>query len=230
MAVLSKRIRAIHKKFEMGRTYSVEKALTFVKDNASAKFVESIDVAINLGVDPRKSDQVVRGSTILPNGIGKIVRIAVFAQGVSAETAMAAGADIVGLDDLAESIKAGNINFDIIIASPDTMRVVGTLGQILGPRGLMPNPKVGTITNNVAEAVRNAKSGQIRYRADKAGIIHCSIGIASFEVKALQQNLETLLDDLNKLKPNSAKGIYIKLISVSSTMGIGVIIDRAFLG
>ena len=230
MAVLSKRIRAIHKKFEMDRTYSVEKALTFVKDNASAKFVESIDVAINLGVDPRKSDQVVRGSTILPNGIGKIVRIAVFAQGVNAETAMAAGADIVGLDDLAESIKVGNINFDIIIASPDTMRVVGTLGQILGPRGLMPNPKVGTITNNVAEAVRNAKSGQIRYRADKAGIIHCSIGIASFEVKALQQNLETLLDDLNKLKPNSAKGIYIKLISVSSTMGIGVMIDRAFLG
>ncbi|NQY51272.1 MAG: 50S ribosomal protein L1 [Piscirickettsiaceae bacterium] len=230
MAVHSKRIRAIYKKFEMGRTYSVERALTFVKDNASAKFVESIDVAINLGVDPRKSDQVVRGSTLLPNGIGKTVRVAVFAQGVSAETALAAGADIVGLDDLAESIKAGNVNFDVIIASPDTMRVVGTLGQVLGPRGLMPNPKVGTITSNLAEAIKNAKSGQVRYRADKAGIVHCSIGIASFKVKALQQNLETLLDDLNKLKPNSSKGIYIKLISVSSTMGIGVMIDRSFLG
>lgn len=229
MAALGKRTRAIHEKLEVGKQYLVEEALSFVKDNASAKFVESIDVAINLGVDPRKSDQVVRSSTVLPNGTGKTVRVAVFAQGANAEAATAAGADIVGFDDLAESIKAGNMDFDVVIASPDAMRVVGTLGQVLGPRGLMPNPKVGTVTPNVAEAVKNAKAGQVRYRTDKAGIIHCPIGNASFEVAALQQNLDALLEDLNKLKPSSAKGIYIQRISVSSTMGAGITIDKSFL-
>jgi large subunit ribosomal protein L1 len=229
MAALGKRTRAIHEKLEVGKQYLVEEALTFVKDNASAKFVESIDVAVNLGVDSRKSDQVVRSSTVLPNGTGKTVRVAVFAQGANAEAATAAGADIVGYEDLAESIKAGNMDFDVVIASPDAMRVVGTLGQVLGPRGLMPNPKVGTVTPNVAEAVKNAKAGQVRYRTDKAGIIHCPIGNASFEVEALQQNLEALLEDLNKLKPSSAKGIYIQRISVSSTMGAGITIDKSFL-
>lgn len=229
MAALGKRTRAIHEKLEAGKQYLVEEALSFVKDNASAKFVESIDVAINLGVDPRKSDQVVRSSTVLPNGTGKTVRVAVFAQGANAEAATAAGADIVGFEDLAESIKAGNMDFDVVIASPDAMRVVGTLGQVLGPRGLMPNPKVGTVTPNVAEAVKNAKAGQVRYRTDKAGIIHCPIGNASFEVEALQQNLTALLEDLNKLKPSSAKGIYFKRISVSSTMGAGITIDKSFL-
>lgn len=229
MAALGKRTRAIHEKLEVGKQYLVEEALTLVKDNASAKFVESIDVAINLGVDSRKSDQVVRSSTVLPNGTGKTVRVAVFAQGANAEAATAAGADIVGFEDLAESIKAGNMDFDVVIASPDAMRVVGTLGQVLGPRGLMPNPKVGTVTPNVAQAVKNAKAGQVRYRTDKAGIIHCPIGNASFEVGALQQNLEALLEDLNKLKPSSAKGIYIQRISVSSTMGAGITIDKSFL-
>jgi len=229
MAALGKRTRAIHEKLEVGKQYLVEEALSLVKDNASAKFVESIDVAINLGVDPRKSDQVVRSSTVLPNGTGKTVRVAVFAQGANAEAATAAGADIVGFDDLAESIKAGNMDFDVVIASPDAMRVVGTLGQVLGPRGLMPNPKVGTVTPNVAEAVKNAKAGQVRYRTDKAGIIHCPIGNASFEVEALQQNLDALLEDLNKLKPSSAKGVYFKRISVSSTMGAGITIDKSFL-
>lgn len=229
MAALGKRTRAIQEKLEVGKQYLVEEALTFVKENASAKFVESIDVAINLGVDPRKSDQVVRSSTVLPNGTGKTVRVAVFAQGANAEAATEAGADIVGFDDLAESIKGGNMDFDVVIATPDAMRVVGTLGQVLGPRGLMPNPKVGTVTPNVAEAVKNAKAGQVRYRTDKAGIIHCPIGNASFDVPALQQNLDALLEDLNKLKPSSAKGIYIKRISVSSTMGAGVTIDRSFL-
>ncbi|OUR63361.1 50S ribosomal protein L1 [Methylophaga sp. 42_25_T18] len=229
MAALGKRTRAIHEKLEVGKQYPVGEALTFVKENASAKFVESIDVAINLGVDPRKSDQVVRSSTVLPNGTGKTVRVAVFAQGKNAEAATAAGADIVGFEDLAESIKAGNMDFDVVIASPDAMRVVGTLGQVLGPRGLMPNPKVGTVTPNVAEAVKNAKSGQVRYRTDKAGIIHCPIGNASFEVEALQQNLTALLEDLNKLKPSSAKGIYFKRISVSSTMGAGITIDKSFI-
>jgi len=229
MAALGKRTRAIHEKLEVGKQYAVEDALTFVKENASAKFVESIDVAVNLGVDSRKSDQVVRSSTVLPNGTGKTVRVAVFAQGKNAEAATAAGADIVGFEDLAESIKAGNLDFDVVIASPDAMRVVGTLGQVLGPRGLMPNPKVGTVTPNVAEAVKNAKSGQVRYRTDKAGIIHCPIGNASFEVEALQQNLTALLEDLNKLKPSSAKGIYFKRISVSSTMGAGVTIDKSFI-
>ncbi|HHA18361.1 MAG: 50S ribosomal protein L1 [Gammaproteobacteria bacterium] len=229
MATMGKRGRAIREKLEAGKLYSAPEALTFIKDNASAKFVESIDVAINLGVDSRKSDQVVRSSTVLPNGTGKTVRVAVFAQGANAEAATAAGADIVGFDDLAESIKAGNMDFDVVIASPDAMRVVGTLGQVLGPRGLMPNPKVGTVTPNVAEAVKNAKSGQVRYRTDKAGIIHCPIGNAGFEVEALQQNLVALIEDLNKLKPSSAKGIYLKKISVSSTMGAGITLDKSFL-
>lgn len=229
MAAMGKRGLAIREKLEVGKLYDVEEALTFIKDNASAKFVESIDVSINLGIDPRKSDQVVRSSTVLPNGTGKTVRVAVFAQGANADAAKEAGADIVGFDDLAESIKGGKMDFDVVIASPDAMRVVGTLGQVLGPRGLMPNPKVGTVTPNVAEAVKNAKSGQVRYRTDKAGIIQCPIGNASFDVKALQQNLTALIEDLNKLKPSAAKGIYLKRISVSSTMGAGLTIDKAFL-
>ncbi|MDT8371772.1 MAG: 50S ribosomal protein L1 [Gammaproteobacteria bacterium] len=229
MAAIGKRSRAIRAKLELGKAYAVDEALTLVKDNASAKFVESIDVAINLGVDPRKSDQVVRSSTVLPNGTGKTVRVAVFAQGVNADAAKAAGADVVGFEDLAESIKAGNMDFDVVIASPDAMRIVGTLGQVLGPRGLMPNPKVGTVTPNVAEAVKNAKAGQVRYRTDKAGIIHCSIGNASFEIDALRQNLKALIDDLNKLKPSSAKGVYLKRISISSTMGAGIAVDKSFL-
>jgi len=226
---MGKRSRAIREKLEAGKLYNVGEALTFVKENASAKFVESIDVAINLGVDPRKSDQVVRSSTILPNGTGKTIRVAVFAQGANADAAKEAGADIVGFEDLAESIKAGNMDFDVVIASPDAMRVVGTLGQVLGPRGLMPNPKVGTVTPNVAQAVKNAKSGQVRYRTDKAGIIHCPIGNASFEVDALQQNLEALVEDLKKLKPSSAKGVYLKRVSVSSTMGASVTVDKSYL-
>jgi len=229
MAVIGKRSRAIRAKLEAGKVYGIDEALTFIKDNASAKFVESIDVAINLGVDPRKSDQVVRSSTVLPNGTGKTVRVAVFAQGANADAAKEAGADVVGFEDLAESIKAGNMDFDVVIASPDAMRIVGTLGQVLGPRGLMPNPKVGTVTPNVAEAVKNAKAGQVRYRTDKAGIIHCSIGNASFEIEALRQNLKALVDDLNKLKPSSAKGVYLKRISVSSTMGAGIAVDKSFL-
>jgi large subunit ribosomal protein L1 len=229
MAVIGKRSRAIRAKLETGKLYQIDEALKFIKENASAKFVESIDVAINLGVDPRKSDQVVRSSTVLPRGTGKTVRVAVFAQGANAEAAKAAGADIVGFEDLAESIKAGNMDFDVVIASPDAMRVVGTLGQVLGPRGLMPNPKVGTVTPNVAEAVTNAKSGQVRYRTDKAGIIHSPIGNAGFEADALRQNLVALIDDLNKLKPSSAKGIYIKRVTVSSTMGAGVQVDKSFL-
>ena len=229
MATIGKRTRAIREKLEEGKLYPVGAALTFVKENASAKFVESIDVAINLGVDPRKSDQVVRSSTVLPNGTGKTVRVAVFAQGANADAAKEAGADIVGFEDLAESIKAGNMDFDVVIASPDAMRVVGTLGQVLGPRGLMPNPKVGTVTPNVAQAVINAKAGQVRYRTDKAGIIHCPIGNARFKVEALEQNLTALIEDLNKLKPSSAKGIYLKRVSISSTMGASVTLDKAFL-
>jgi large subunit ribosomal protein L1 len=226
---IGKRTRAIRAKLEAGKSYAIDEALSFIKDNASAKFVESVDVAINLGVDPRKSDQVVRSSTVLPHGTGKTVRVAVFAQGANAEAATAAGADVVGFEDLAESIKAGNMDFDVVIASPDAMRVVGTLGQVLGPRGLMPNPKVGTVTPNVADAVKNAKAGQVRYRTDKAGIIHCSIGNAGFEIDALKQNLKALIEDLNKLKPSSAKGVYLKRISVSSTMGAGVTLDKSFL-
>lgn len=229
MANIGKRTRAFREKLEAGKQYEIDHALELVIANATAKFVESIDVAVNLGVDPRKSDQVVRSSTILPNGTGKTVRIAVFAQGANAEAAKEAGADVVGFEDLAASMKAGDLNYDVVIASPDAMRVVGTLGQVLGPRGLMPNPKVGTVTPNVAEAVTNAKAGQVRYRTDKSGIIHCPIGNAGFEIKALRENLIALLDDLNKLKPSSAKGVYLKRISVSSTMGAGLILDKSFL-
>jgi len=226
----SKRRKAAREKLDSAKSYVVEDALNLVKELATAKFPESIDVAVNLGVDPRKSEQVVRGSTVLPNGTGKTVRVAVFAQGENADKATAAGADIVGFDDLAETIKGGAMDFDVVIATPDAMRVVGQLGQILGPRGLMPNPKVGTVTADVETAVKNAKAGQVRYRTDKAGIIHCPIGRADFEIPALQENLQALLADLNKAKPSSAKGSYVKKLTVSSTMGPGVSVDRASLG
>ncbi|MCG8427345.1 MAG: 50S ribosomal protein L1 [Chromatiales bacterium] len=229
MAKLSKRARAIQEKVEVGKQYLVEDAFALLKEISSVKFEESVDVAVNLGVDPRKSDQVVRGSTVLPNGTGKTVRVAVFAQGDNAETAKSAGADIVGFEDLADDIKKGNMDFDVVIATPDAMRVVGQLGQILGPRGLMPNPKVGTVTPNVAEAVQNAKAGQVRFRTDKAGIIHCPIGNISFEPAALKQNLEALLNDLKKMKPSAAKGVYMKKVTVSSTMGPGLMVDQASL-
>ncbi len=227
MASMSKRRKAAREKVESTKAYQIDEALTLVKDLATAKFSESIDVSVNLGVDPRKSDQVVRGSTVLPNGTGKNVRVAVFAQGENADKAKAAGADIVGFEDLAEQIKAGELNFEVAIATPDAMRVVGTLGQILGPRGLMPNPKVGTVTADVETAVRNAKAGQVRYRTDKAGIIHCPIGRADFEVPALKENLVALLVDLKKAKPASSKGAYLKKLTVSSSMGPGVSVDRA---
>lgn len=229
MAKLTKRAKAIAEKVEAGKFYAVDDALALLKDMPKAKFEESIDVSVNLGVDPRKSDQNVRGSTVLPNGTGKTVRVAVFAQGPNADAAKEAGADIVGMDDLAEEVKKGNMDFDVVIASPDAMRVVGTLGQILGPRGLMPNPKVGTVTPDVATAVKNAKAGQVRYRTDKAGIIHCPIGKVSFEVNALRENLEALLADLVKAKPSSAKGVYMKKVTVSSTMGPGIAVDKASL-
>jgi len=229
MATRSKRVRALRDKVDRARFYPVDEALTLLKDCAGAKFDESIDVAVNLGVDPRKSDQVVRGSTVLPNGTGKSARVAVFAQGAAADAARDAGADIVGMDDLAEQVKAGNLDFDVVVAAPDAMRVVGQLGKILGPRGLMPNPKVGTVTPDVAGAVRNAKAGQVQFRTDKAGIIHASIGKASFEVTALQQNLEALLNDLTKAKPSAAKGIYFQKVTVSSTMGPGVFVDKSTL-
>ncbi|HEC00013.1 MAG TPA: 50S ribosomal protein L1 [Thiotrichales bacterium] len=230
MAKLSKRMKAIREKIEPGKQYPVDEAFKLLKELPGAKFKESIDVAVNLGVDPRKSDQVVRGSTVLPNGTGKEVRVAVFAQGANADAAKEAGADIVGFEDLAEEIKKGNLDFDVVIATPDAMRVVGQLGQILGPRGLMPNPKVGTVTPNVAAAVKNAKAGQVRYRTDKAGIIHCSIGKVDFEPEALKENLATLLADLQKAKPAAAKGIYMKKVTVSTTMGPGIQIDQASLG
>jgi len=226
----SKRKKAAREKVDSEKAYLIDEALGLVKDLATAKFPESIDVAVNLGVDPRKSDQVVRGSSVLPNGTGKTIRVAVFAQGDNAEKATAAGADIVGFEDLAESIKAGELNFDVVIATPDAMRVVGQLGQILGPRGLMPNPKVGTVTADVETAVSNAKSGQVRYRTDKAGIIHCPIGRADFDIQALKENLEFLLADLKKAKPASAKGSYVTKLTVSSTMGPGVSVDRASIG
>jgi large subunit ribosomal protein L1 len=226
----SKRRKAAREKVDSTRTYLIDDALGLVKEFATAKFAESIDVSVNLGVDPRKSDQVVRGSTVLPNGTGKTVRVAVFAQGENADKAKAAGADIVGFEDLAETIKGGELNFDVVIATPDAMRVVGQLGQILGPRGLMPNPKVGTVTADVETAVKNAKAGQVRYRTDKAGIIHCPIGRADFEVPALKENLEALLADLRKAKPASAKGAYVRKLTVSSTMGPGVTVDRASVG
>ena len=229
MAKLSKRAKAIREKLEAGKFYSIDEALALLKDMPKAKFDEAVDVSVNLGVDPRKSDQAVRGSTVLPNGTGKTVRVAVFTQGPNADAAKAAGADIVGMDDLAEEVKKGNMNFDVVIASPDAMRVVGQLGQILGPRGLMPNPKVGTVTPDVAGAVRNAKAGQVRYRTDKAGIIHCTIGKVSFEVNALRENLNALLADLMKAKPSTAKGIYMKKVTVSSTMGPGVAVDKSSL-
>ncbi|MEM8817495.1 MAG: 50S ribosomal protein L1 [Pseudomonadota bacterium] len=227
MMGMSKRKKAALEKVDSTKTYVVDDALNMVKELATAKFPESIDISVNLGVDPRKSDQVVRGSTVLPNGTGKTVRVAVFAQGENADKATAAGADVVGFDDLAETVKGGELNFDVVIATPDAMRVVGQLGQILGPRGLMPNPKVGTVTADVETAVKNAKAGQVRYRTDKAGIIHCPIGRADFEVGALKENLDVLLADLKKAKPASSKGSYFKKLTVSSTMGPGVSIDRA---
>ena len=226
----SKRKKVAREKVNSEKAYLIDEALGLVKDLATAKFPESIDVSVNLGVDPRKSDQVVRGSTVLPNGTGKTVRVAVFAQGENADKATAAGADIVGFEDLAEQVKAGKLNFDVVIATPDAMRVVGKLGQILGPRGLMPNPKVGTVTADVETAVTNAKAGQVRYRTDKAGIIHCPIGRADFEVPALKENLKVLLADLKKAKPASAKGSYVMKLTVSSTMGPGVSVDRASVG
>lgn len=223
----SKRRKAAREKIDPQKTYVIEEALGLIKQFATAKFPESIDVAVNLGVDPRKSDQVVRGSSVLPNGTGKTVRVAVFAQGENADKAKAAGADIVGFEDLAEKVQAGELNFDVVIATPDAMRVVGKLGQILGPRGLMPNPKVGTVTADVESAVANAKAGQVRYRTDKAGIIHCPIGRADFEVPALKENLDFLLADLKKAKPATSKGVYLKKLTVSSTMGPGITVDRS---
>ena len=225
MAKLTKRMQALQGKVEAGKVYPALDALNIVKSAATAKFDESIDVAIQLGIDPRKSDQAVRGACVLPEGTGKVVRVAVFTQGARAEEAKAAGADIVGFDDLAAKVKAGELDFDVVIASPDAMRVVGQLGQILGPRGLMPNPKVGTVTPNVAQAVKNAKAGQVQFRADKAGIIHAPIGRASFEAERLQKNLAALIEQLNKLKPASAKGQYLRKVAVSSTMGLGVRVD-----
>ena len=229
MTHISKRFKAITGKADRSKIYPLPDALRIIKETATAKFDESIDVAVNLGIDARKSDQTVRGSVVLPAGTGKTVRVAVFAQGDKAKEALAAGADIVGFEDLAEQIKAGNINFDVAIASPDAMRIVGQLGQILGPRGLMPNPKVGTVTPDVAGAVRNAKAGQVQYRADKAGIVQCTIGRASFSADALKQNMLALVEALNKSKPATSKGVYLRKISVSSTMGIGVRVDQASL-
>jgi large subunit ribosomal protein L1 len=229
MAKLSKRLQAFANKVDREKLYPIDEALALVKQCATAKFDESVDVAVQLGIDAKKSDQVVRGSVVLPAGTGKSVRVAVFAQGEKAEQARAAGAEIVGMEDLAEQIKAGNLNFDVVIASPDTMRVVGTLGQILGPRGLMPNPKVGTVTPDVVTAVKNAKAGQVQFRVDKAGIIHATIGRASFEPSALRTNLSALVDALQKAKPATSKGVYLRKVAVSSTMGIGVRVDQASL-
>ena len=227
MAKLTKRMGVIRDKVDVTKQYDVNEAVALLKELATAKFVESVDVAVNLGIDARKSDQNVRGATVLPNGTGKTVRVAVFTQGPNADAAKAAGADIVGMEDLAELVKKGEMNFDVVIASPDAMRVVGQLGQILGPRGLMPNPKVGTVTPDVVTAVKNAKSGQVRYRNDKGGIIHCTLGKVSFDATAIKGNLEVLLADLRKAKPSAAKGIYIKKISISSTMGPGLWIDAS---
>jgi len=229
MAALTKRRKAAREKVDSTKSYVIDEALLLVKELANAKFPESIDVAVNLGVDPRKSDQVVRGSTVLPNGTGKTVRVAVFAQGENAEKAKAAGADVVGFEDLAETVKAGQLNFDVVIATPDAMRVVGQLGQILGPRGLMPNPKVGTVTADVETAVKNAKAGQVRYRTDKAGIIHTTIGKVDFELDALKGNLHALINDLVKLKPAASKGAFLQKVAVSTTMGPGIQVDKASL-
>jgi len=229
MAKMTKRAKATAEKVTPGKQYPLEEALGLLKELSTVKFKESVDVSVNLGIDARKSDQAVRGATVLPNGTGKTVRVAVFTQGANADAAREAGADIVGMDDLAAEVKQGNMDFDVVIASPDAMRVVGALGQILGPRGLMPNPKVGTVAQDVGAAVRNAKAGQVRYRTDKAGIIHCPIGRADFEVQALVENLTALVADLNKAKPSSAKGIYIKKVSVSTTMGPGLQVDHTSL-
>jgi large subunit ribosomal protein L1 len=229
MAHISKRYKALIAKIDRNKLYAVNDALNLAKETAKAKFDESIDIASNLGLDARKSDQLVRGAVVLPKGTGKTVRIAVFAQGAKAEEAKAAGADVVGFEDLAESIKAGNMDFDVVIASPDAMRIVGQLGQILGPRGLMPNPKVGTVSVDVAGAVRNAKAGQVQYRTDKNGVVQCTIGRASFTSEALRENLLALVDALNKARPAAAKGVYLKKVSVSSTMGVGIRIEQASL-
>ena len=226
MAKTSKRYKEIVQKIDRSQLYSLVDALALVKETAVAKFDESVDIAINLGIDVRKSDQVVRGSVVLPSGTGKSVRVAVFAQGDKAKEALDAGADIVGFEDLAERVKAGEINFDLAIASPDAMRVVGQLGQILGPRGLMPNPKVGTVTVDVINAIRNAKAGQVQFRADKAGIVHCTVGRASFDVEALRANIMALVDALNKSKPTTSKGVYLRKMAISSTMGVGVRVDH----
>ncbi|PQA50997.1 50S ribosomal protein L1 [Amnimonas aquatica] len=229
MAKLSKRQAAIKAKLVPGKLYSIEEAVGLLSELPPAKFKESIDVAVNLGIDPRKSDQVVRGATVLPAGTGKTVRVAVFAQGANAEAAKAAGADVVGFDDLAESIQAGNLDFDVVIASPDAMRVVGKLGTVLGPRGLMPNPKVGTVTPDVAGAVRNAKAGQARYRVDKGGIIHAAVGQLGFTADAIRQNVEALVSDLKKAKPATSKGVYLQKVTLSTTMGPGLAIDLSTL-
>ncbi len=229
MAKVSKRVRAVREKLDRTKLYSLEDAVALLKEFSTVKFPETVDVAINLGIDPRKSDQSVRGATTLPHGTGKSVRVAVFTQGEAAEAARAAGADIVGMEDLAEQVKAGNLNFDVVIADPAAMRVVGQLGQILGPRGLMPNPKTGTVTPDVVTAVKNAKAGQVRYRADKSGIIHGGIGRVSFEVTALKENLEALLIDLKRAKPSTSKGIYLKKVTLSTTMGPGIAIDHSGL-
>ena len=229
MAKLTKRAKLISEKIEPGKQYSIEAAVALLKEVSTVKFAETVDVTVNLGIDPRKSDQAVRGATTLPHGSGKEVRVAVFTQGANAEAATAAGADVVGMDELAAEVKGGNLNFDVVIASPDAMRVVGQLGTILGPRGLMPNPKTGTVTPDVATAVKNAKAGQVRYRAEKGGIIHGGIGKVSFDAAAIKGNLEALLTDLQKAKPASAKGVYLKKISLSSTMGPGLVIDQASL-
>ena len=229
MAKLGKRLKTVSEKVEHGKFYELNDALKLVKETASAKFDESVDVSVNLGVDARKSEQNVRGATVMPNGTGKTTRVAVFAQGEDAEAATKAGADIVGYEDLAETIKKGTIDFDVAIATPDAMKLVGQLGQVLGPRGLMPNPKVGTVTKNVAKAVEDAKAGQVQFRIDKAGIIHCTIGKASFDTDALKGNLETLLAALTKAKPSSAKGVYLKKVTLSTTMGPGITVDRGSL-
>ena len=229
MAKISKRYKLIANKVDNNKLYQLDDALAIIKDTASAKFDESIDIAINLGIDAKKSDQAVRGSVVLPGGTGRTVRVAVFAQGEKVKEAVDAGADIVGFEDLAEKIKAGNIDFDLVIASIDTMRVVGQLGQILGPRGLMPNPKVGTVTADVASAVKNAKSGQVQYRADKSGIVHCTVGRASFDIENLKKNIFALIDAINKSKPTTAKGVYLKKMTLSSTMGIGIRVEQVVL-
>jgi len=229
VAKLSKRVKAFKEKVDPAKNYPVTEAVAILNELSSVKFKESIDVSVNLGVDPRKSDQVVRGATVLPNGTGKTVRVAVFAQGEKATEATEAGADIVGMEDLAAEVKAGNLNFDVVIATPDTMRIVGQLGQVLGPRGLMPNPRLGTVTQDVADAVKNAKSGQMRYRTDKNGIIHGGVGQVGFDPESIKQNVEALLLDLKKIKPASAKGIYVKKVTLSTTMGAGIAIDQASL-